>query len=61
MSDKKIKIQYIHSPIGRKQDQKDTVRCLGFSKLYEIREVSDVPTIRGMINKIPHLVKVIEE
>lgn len=56
----KIKIQYVHSPIGRPQKQKDTVRCLGLSRLNEIKEVEDTPSIRGMLNKIPHLVKVLE-
>lgn len=57
----KIKIKYIHSPIGRTQKQKDTVRCLGLSKLNQVKEVEDTPTIRGMLNKIPHLVQIVQE
>ena len=57
---KTIKIKYIHSPIGRKKDQKETVRCLGLSKLGQVKDVPDSPSVRGMINKIPHLVQVVE-
>ncbi len=56
----KIKIKFVHSPIGRKPDQKETVRCLGLTKLNQVKEVEDTATIRGMLNKIPHLVQVVQ-
>lgn len=59
-SDKKIKIQLIHSASGRPRRQKETVRGLGFTKLYQVREIQDTPALRGMANKIPHLVKILD-
>lgn len=56
----KIKIKFVHSPIGRKPDQKETVRCLGLTKLNQVKEVEDTATIRGMLNKIPHLVQIVQ-
>lgn len=58
---KKIKIKYVHSPITREKRQKETVRCLGLSRLNEVKEVVDNAAIRGMLNKISHLVKIVEE
>ncbi|MBU0504921.1 MAG: 50S ribosomal protein L30 [bacterium] len=58
--EKKIKIKYIHSPIGRKKDQKDTIRCFGFTRLNQVKEFPDTPCIRGMVKKIPHLVQVVQ-
>lgn len=57
---KTIKLKYKYSPIGRGQDQKDTVRCLGFTRLNQIVEVPDDACIRGMINKISHLVEIVK-
>lgn len=57
----KIKIKYVHSPIGRKPDQKETVRCLGLSRLNQVKEVEDSPSIRGMLKKIPHLVQIVQD
>jgi large subunit ribosomal protein L30 len=57
---KKIKIKYVSSAIGREQSQKDTIRSLGFTKLNQVREIVDNPAVRGMINKISHLVKIVE-
>ena len=57
---KKLIITYSKSAIGYKQDQKDTIRALGFKKLYSAVEQEDTPVIRGMINKVSHLVTVEE-
>ncbi len=59
MVNKKIKIQLVHSASGRPGRQKETVRGLGFTKLNQIREVVDTPATRGMVEKIPHLVKIV--
>ncbi|MCP5463659.1 MAG: 50S ribosomal protein L30 [Deltaproteobacteria bacterium] len=55
-----IKIKYVHSPIGRNKKQKEAVRCLGFTRLNQVKEFPDNPSIRGIIKKIPHLIQVVE-
>jgi large subunit ribosomal protein L30 len=59
-SGKKIRIQYYRSGIGFNVNQKLVVKGLGFNKLNAIREVEDTPEIRGMVAKIPHLVRIVE-
>jgi len=61
MNDKIVKITYYRSVIGFTQDQRDTVRSLGFKRLNQTLEKPDTPTIRGMIAKVRHLVRVEEE
>ncbi|MFT4190528.1 MAG: 50S ribosomal protein L30 [Comamonas sp.] len=56
---KTVKIQLVRSPIGTKQDHRDTVRGLGLRKLNSTSELQDTPAVRGMINKIAYLVKVL--
>lgn len=56
----KIKIQYYRSAIGFNEKQKLIVKGLGFGKLSKTREVADTPAIRGMVAKIPHLVRIVE-
>lgn len=56
----KIKIKLVRSLIGRKQDQIDTVKALGLKKINSMVEKDDTPQIRGMINKISHMVEVEE-
>ncbi len=55
-----MKVQYYRSAIGFSEDQKLVVRGLGFRKLNGVRELQDTPAIRGMVAKIPHLVRVVE-
>lgn len=57
---KTLSIKLVRSPIGRRQDQKDTVRALGLRRLHQTVEHADTPAIRGMVNKVSHLVEVIE-
>lgn len=59
MTAKKIKIQLVHSASGRPGRQKQTVRGLGFTKLYQIREINDTAALRGMVQKISHLVRIV--
>ena len=60
MSDtKKVKVQLVKSPIGCRADHRDTVRGLGLRRLNSVRELEDTHAVRGMINKIAYLVKVI--
>jgi len=56
----KIRIQYFRSSIGFNTQQKLTVKGLGFGKLNTIRELTDTPSLRGMIAKVPHLVRILE-
>ncbi|MEY2770499.1 MAG: ribosomal protein [Pseudomonadota bacterium] len=54
-----LKVQLVRSPIGCKQSHRDTVRGLGLRKINSVRELEDTPAVRGMINKISYLVKVL--
>jgi large subunit ribosomal protein L30 len=56
----KIKIQLIKSAIGYSQDQKDTVKALGLGKMHSIAEHEDNACIQGMINKVSHLIRVLD-
>ncbi|MDY3031212.1 MAG: 50S ribosomal protein L30 [Clostridia bacterium] len=56
----KLKIQLVRSTIGRKKDQIATVEALGLHKIRSVVEKEDTPQIRGMINKVSHLVEVTE-
>lgn len=57
---KMLKLTLVRSPIGYPKQQKATVRALGFHHLHQTVEHKDTPVIRGMLNKIIHLVKVEE-
>jgi large subunit ribosomal protein L30 len=57
MSDKKIKVTLVKSPIGTKQPHRATVRGLGLRRLHQTVELTDTPAVRGMVNKIAYLVK----
>ena len=60
MSDKKtVTVQLVRSPIGTKQSHRDTVRGLGLRKLNSEATLEDTPAVRGMIDKIAYLVKVL--
>lgn len=52
-----VKVVQIASPIGRKPDQKQTLIGLGLNKMHKERVLEDTDSIRGMINKVRHLVK----
>ena len=55
-----LEITWKHSTIGRVQVQKDTIKALGFTKLNQTLTKVDNPAIRGMINKVSHLLEVKE-
>ena len=48
------------SPIGRRADQEATLKGLGLNKRHRQRTLEDTPAVRGMINKVKHLVQVVE-
>ena len=54
-----LKVQLVRSPIGCKQDHRATVRGLGLRKVNSVRELEDTPAVRGMINKVDYLVRVL--
>lgn len=56
----KLRITYQKSAIGYTQRQKDTIKALGLKKLNHTVEHEDTAAIRGMINKVPHLLHVEE-
>lgn len=57
---KTVKVTQIGSPIGRPKDQRETLKGLGLNKMNRTRELEDTPSVRGMINKVAHLVRVEE-
>jgi large subunit ribosomal protein L30 len=57
----KIRIKWVKSDIGYAKDQRQTVKALGFHRLNEVVEKEDTPVIRGMINKVSHLLTVEEK
>ena len=59
--DKTISIKLVKSGIGRMENHKLCIKGLGFKKLNQTVKVLDTPSNRGMINKIKHLVQVVEK
>ncbi|MDD3766355.1 MAG: 50S ribosomal protein L30 [Eubacteriales bacterium] len=57
---KKLQVTLVKSTIGRKQDQIATVKALGLNKIRSVVTHDDTPQIRGMVDKVKHLV-VVEE
>ncbi len=58
MKEAKLRITLVRSPIGYSKRQKATVRALGLKRLGDSVEQEDTPAIRGMIEKVKHLVEV---
>ncbi len=59
-ADSKIRVTQIRSPIGRPADQRQTLVGLGLNKINRSRVLEDTPSVRGMIRKVHHLVRVEE-
>ena len=57
---KTVRVTQTGSPIGRPKDQRATLIGLGLNKLHRTRELADTPAVRGMIDKVSHLVRVEE-
>ncbi len=55
-----IKIQYYRSSIGYSKKQKTIVRSLGITKLNQTVTRGDTPSMRGIVNKVPHLLRIVE-
>jgi large subunit ribosomal protein L30 len=55
----KITIKQVGSPIRRTKDQRATLVGLGLNKMHRVRELEDTPEVRGMIQKVRHMVEVV--
>jgi large subunit ribosomal protein L30 len=60
-TDKKIRIQWVRSAICAPVKHKLVIKGMGFTRLNQVIEREDTPSIRGMVKKVPHLVKIVEE
>jgi large subunit ribosomal protein L30 len=58
---KTITVMQTGSPIGRRADQEATLKGLGLNKRHRQRTLEDTPAVRGMINKVRHLVRIESE
>jgi large subunit ribosomal protein L30 len=58
---KTIVVKQVGSPIRRPAKQRATLVGLGLNKMQKTRELEDTPSVRGMVESISHLVKIIEE
>ena len=58
-TEKKLTVTLVHSPIGTKESHRATVRGLGLRGINSKSQLQDTPAVRGMINKISYLVKVL--
>ena len=58
--EKRIRVTQTGSPIGRKPGQRETLIGLGLNKIRRTRELEDTPSVRGMLRKVAHLIKVEE-
>lgn len=56
-----LTVEQTGSPIGRRHDQEETLKGLGLNKRHRRRVLEDTPAVRGMIRKVQHLVRVVEE
>ena len=56
-----IVVKQVGSPIRHPAKQRGTLVGLGMSKMHKARELEDTPSVRGMVNSIPHLVEIVEE
>ena len=55
---KKVRVTQTGGPIRREADQRATLIGLGLNKMNKTRELEDTPSVRGMLNKVKHLVRV---
>ena len=57
-SKKTVRVTQIGSPIRRQKDQRATLIGLGLNKMHKTRELEDTPSVRGIIDKVKHMVRV---
>ena len=56
-----VTVKQIGSPIRRPAKQRETLKGLGLNKMHRTRTLEDTPAVRGMIAKVSHMVKIVEE
>jgi large subunit ribosomal protein L30 len=61
MGDSTLRIKQYRSGIGRPEKHKRILQALGLGKMNRVVEQPDNPAIRGMVNKIPHLVRIVDD
>ncbi|MBR7889345.1 MULTISPECIES: 50S ribosomal protein L30 [Marinomonas] len=61
MANNTITVQLTRSPIGRLPKHRETVKGLGLRKVGQTRQLEDTPAVRGMVNKVYYMVKVVGE
>jgi large subunit ribosomal protein L30 len=59
-NNKTIKIEQVGSPLRRQHSQRETLVGLGLNKIGRTKDLPDTPMTRGMINKVKHLVRVVD-
>lgn len=60
-TEKKVTVEQTGSPIGQNKRQRGTLLGLGLTRIGRRRELTDTPSVRGMIAKVAHLVKIVGE
>jgi large subunit ribosomal protein L30 len=58
---KRLRLELVRSPIGSNARQRATVQALGLRKMHQVVEHADSPVTRGMIEKVRHLVRIVED
>ncbi|GJD93710.1 50S ribosomal protein L30 [Methylobacterium iners] len=61
MAAKTLRVEQIGSPIRREGDQRATLIGLKLNKLHRVATLEDTPSVRGMIRKVQHLVRVLDD
>ncbi|GJE29577.1 50S ribosomal protein L30 [Methylobacterium organophilum] len=61
MASKTVRIEQVGSPIRREASQRQTLIGLRLNKLHRVSELEDTPAVRGMIRKVAHLVRVLDD
>ena len=61
MANKTIQVELFRSPIGTQPKHKLCVKGLGLRKIGQVRELEDTPSVRGMVNKVNYMVRVVGE
>lgn len=59
-SGKTITVKQVGSPIAREASQRATLIGLGLNKMHRVSTLEDTPSVRGMINKVQHLVRIVD-
>ncbi len=60
-TDTKIRIKWVRSAIAAPEKHKKVIKGLGFTRLNQVVEREDSPSVRGMVAKVPHLVQIVKD